>query len=141
MLLLMAHLLSLNSVWQSAGISLKCVSSVAYPSPWSRGRLRDLLEGSRIAAEPEVIDNPEALPIGEVISRHSADADIVFLGLREPAPGEEASYAEHLRDLVRDLPTVVLVRAAGPFSGQLLDSVEAAGEQDPAHDAAHLPRP
>ena len=60
----------------------------------------------------------------DIIHERSSDADIVFLGLREPAPGTETAYAERLAELVGDLPTVVLVRAAGPFAGSLLDAAE-----------------
>ena len=46
------------------------------------------------------------------------------------APGDEEDYAERLASLVGDLPTVILVRAAGPFADQLLEStvVASAGE-------------
>jgi hypothetical protein len=42
------------------------------------------------------------------------------MGLREPPLGQEAEYAKRLVELVGDLPTVILVRAAGPFVGSLL---------------------
>jgi amino acid transporter len=130
LLVLLAHLLSLNPDWQSARIAVKCIVSESNPSQWSSTRLRELLEGSRIAADPEVIENPGGLPIGDIITEHSGDADIVFMGLGEARPGQEAEYADRLGDLVRDLPTVILVHAAGPFAGQLLASVEA-----PAQDS------
>jgi hypothetical protein len=122
MLLLFAHLLSVNHEWRSARISVKSVSSERYPSEWSEARLGDLLLRCRIDAGPHVIDNAGGLPVRDIIHRESGDADIVFLGLREPPPGEEAAYAERLADLVGELPTVVLVRAAGPFAGLLLET-------------------
>lgn len=39
-------------------------------------------------------------------------------------------YAERLASLVGDLPTVILVRAAGAFAGRLLDSGADAGTDD-----------
>jgi solute carrier family 12 (potassium/chloride transporter), member 4/6 len=124
MLLLFAHLLSMNSEWSSARISVKCVSSAKYPSRWSESRLADLLLRSRIDAAPQVIDNPEDRSIKDIIQESSKDADIVFLGLREPPLGDEPKYAARLADLIGDLPTVVMVRAAGLFAGHLLDTPE-----------------
>jgi amino acid transporter len=124
MLLLFAHLLSMNSEWRSARISVNCVSSAKYPSLWSEARLSDLLLRSRIDATPLVIDNPDGRPIKDIIHENSRDADIVFMGLREPPRGSEPEYAARLAELVGDLPTVVMVRAAGPFAGQLLDTAD-----------------
>jgi hypothetical protein len=132
MLLLFAHLLSVNHEWRSAWISVKSASSRRFPSQWSEARLRELLLRSRIEAEPQIIDNAEDRPIRDIIQQHSQDADIVFMGLREPPPEDEAEYAARLADLVGDLPTVVLVRAAGPFAGQLLESSEPPVEGDRA---------
>jgi hypothetical protein len=123
LLLLLAHLVTLNDDWSSARINLKCVASESNPSRWSHNRLQELLEGSRITATPEVIDNPDQVAIKDIIHDTSRDADIVFVGLREPDPGTEEAYAEYLEELVSDLRTVILVRAAGPFTGQLLDSI------------------
>jgi hypothetical protein len=134
MMLLLAHLLSLNADWRSARIAVKCVVSAANPSDWSESRLRSLLERSRIQAEPEVIADTGGLPVREVIQRSSAGADLVFMGLREPSPGEEVGYAERLAELVGGLPTVILVRAAGPFAGQLLEAVEEGRPLPGGHD-------
>jgi hypothetical protein len=128
MLLLFAHLLSMNSEWSSAEIAVKSVSSDKYPTQWSEARLADLLLRSRIDAAPQVIENLDDRPIKHIIHESSGDADIVFMGLREPPPGDEAKYAKRLADLIGDLPTVVMVRAAGPFAGRLLETPESEAE-------------
>ncbi len=128
MLLLFAHLLSMNSEWSSAKIAVKSVSSAKFPSQWSESRLADLLLRSRIDATPQVIENPNDRPIKDIIHESSNDADIVFMGLREPPPGDEPTYAARLADLIGDLPTVVMVRAAGPFAGHLLDTPESGSD-------------
>ena len=76
-----------------------------------------------------MIDNPDDRPIKKIIHESSSDADIVFMGLREPPPGDEPKYAARLADLIGDLPTVVMVRAAGPFAGRLLDTPESGADQ------------
>ncbi len=124
MLLLFAHLLSLNRDWRQAKIAVKCIASSRNPSAWSEARLRELLERSRIDAEPEVIEVAPSSSVQDTIHQRSSDADIVLLGLREPPTGQEAHYAARLAELVGNLPTVVLVRAAGAFAGQLLQTPE-----------------
>ncbi len=124
MLLLFAHLLSLNPEWRAARIAVKSIASERYPSHWSEERLRELLLRSRIDAVPQVFEPaPEQQP-RDVIHAQSRDADLVLLGLREPDPGGEEAYAERLNELVGNLPTVILVRAGGSFAGQLLDETE-----------------
>jgi hypothetical protein len=122
MLLLFAHLLSLNPDWSSAVIAVKCVASELNPTDWSESRLAELLERSRIDAVPEVIEADAGTSIQQVIHERSRTADLVLMGLRKPEPGDEHGYARRLTDLVGDLPTVILVHAAGPFAGQLLES-------------------
>ena len=120
MLLLFAHLLSLNTEWSEARVCVKTIASPALDEDAIQGSLDELLQRSRIAADTEVLRRPEGGTVREMIQRESAHADLVFMGLREPGPGEETAYAQRLAELVEGLPTVVLVRAAGPFAGQLL---------------------
>jgi hypothetical protein len=130
MLLLFAHLLSLNSDWDSAKIAVKCIASERTPTSWSKSRLSELLERSRIDASPEVIEALPGTNVHDVIHDTSADADLVLMGLGNPAPGRDEAYASRLSELVGNLPTVILVRAAGPFAGRLLEVVEAPADPE-----------
>ncbi|MCH9649432.1 MAG: Na-K-Cl cotransporter [Deltaproteobacteria bacterium] len=123
MLLLFVHLLSANPEWARAEISVKTVASNSLSLEETQESLRELLMRSRIRASAEVIAPPEgsALSVQEVIHERSRDADLVFMGLKEPREGEEVAYAERLAKMVGGLPTTILVRAAGPFAGQLLE--------------------
>lgn len=69
-----------------------------------------------------MIQRADGATIQSIIHQESQDADLVFMGLQSVATGEEAGYVERLESLVGDLPTVILVRAAGNFAGQLLHS-------------------
>ncbi len=120
MLLLFAHLMSANPEWSGAEIKVKSIASNAMTFEQSETGLKELIQRSRIRARTEVIRRPEGATVQEIIHQHSSAADLVFLGLREPKPGGEEAYAERLYSLVEGLPTVMLVRAAGPFAGQLL---------------------
>ena len=61
--------------------------------------------------------------IRELIWERSVDADVVFLGLRSNEPGEEAAYAERVLTMLSRLPSVLMIRNAGEFRGQLLGDV------------------
>jgi len=121
MLLLFAYLLSLNPEWSGVKISVKTIATSAMTLEQTQRSLAELIERCRIKADATVLPRPqEGLTIQDIIHRESNDADLVFMGLQEARPGDEEPYALRLRNLVGDLPTVILVRAAGPFAGQLL---------------------
>jgi len=120
MMLLFAHLVSLNAEWSSSRVCVKTVASNAMTREQTERSLTALLGRCRIKAQSRVIERVETETVRTIIQRESGDADLVFLGLRDAAEGDEEAYAERLIELVGDLPTVILVRAAGPFAGQLL---------------------
>jgi amino acid transporter len=120
LMLLLAYLLRLNPGWTAARI---CVRSVAHDEEERRVQLEGLaklLPEIRIGAESEVIVKPVDRSITEVLHQTSANADIVFLGLQEPEPGEEAAYADRIIELAGGLNTCIFVRSAGEFAGHLV---------------------
>lgn len=121
MMLLFAHLLSLNPEWGSAKISVKVVVTPAVTFETSKRNLEELIRRSRIDAEAEVLEPEHGRSIQETIQNISSDADLVFLGLQAFESGGAELYGERLAELIGDLPTVILVRAAGPFAGRLID--------------------
>ncbi len=121
MLLLFAHLLSLNREWSGVRISVKSAASSSLTFEQTQRNLGELIRRSRINAVAQVFPRPETQTIQDLIHEQSRDADLVFLGLQEARPGEEEAYAERLASLVGDLQTVILVRAAGPYAGRLLE--------------------
>jgi len=120
LLVLFAYLLSVNAEWRGASILVRSLANDEAMREASSRHLADLLAASRISADVEVSLRPPDTPVARLIQDASRDADIVFLGLHEPAPGEENAYAERLEEMVGDLPTVVLVRNASTFAGSLL---------------------
>ena len=122
MLLLFAYLISANPSWRDAVIRVKAIASSAMSRDQMERSLHQLLERTRIDAEPTVYGRPDGETVQDVIHRESKDADIVFLGLSTPSEGEEATQAERIARLVEPLPTVIMVHAAGPFAGHLLET-------------------
>ena len=120
LMLLLAYLLSMNPEWRGSGIVVHSLANDPAMLENTRAALDRMLAESRIPARTEVTLRPRDRSVTDVIHELSADADVVFLGLAEPPPGEEAAYAARLETLVEGLPTALLVRNAGPFAGRLL---------------------
>ncbi len=130
MLVLFAHLISLNPEWRDARISIKSIATSPMMLERNRILLDRLIRSARIRAETEVMLRPAEVSVTSLICTESRGADIVLMGLRAVEPGQEASYSRRLAEFVRDLPTVLFVRSAGEFRGRLLgdgpDDVRAA---------------
>jgi hypothetical protein len=122
MLLLFGHLLTANPEWSSARLKIRAITSSEMTFDQSVHTLEALLERSRIQADTEVIHRPRGQTVREVIRERSSDADLVLMGLRSPASGREQEEGDRIAELVEGLPTVILVHAAGPFAGRLLES-------------------
>jgi len=120
MLLLFAYLLTANQYWRHARIHVHSIANDEAMRENTTAELRRMLRAVRIDAHTEVSLRSEGPGVAEIIHKRSRDADVVFLGLHRPEPGEEEEYATRLEHLVGDLPTVFLVRNGSPFSGQLL---------------------
>jgi len=120
MMLLLAHLLSLNPEWRDSRILIRSIARSEKEKHSQTESLVALLAEVRIAAETNIIMLPEGQSIGEVIHEYSSNAAVVFLGLKDPKPGTESDYAKHLEFLSSGLNTTVFVRSAGEFAGQLI---------------------
>jgi hypothetical protein len=121
LMLMLAHLLTRNPAWRDADIQVNSIASNDVTRQDMEAQLQALLPEIRIDADTRVIVKPKDATIREVIHRESAEADVVFLGLATPAPGEEADYAKRLIDLAEGLGTVFFVRNATLFPGQLIE--------------------
>ncbi len=120
LMLLLAHLLSLNTEWRRARVRLRTIVPDPSEADEMKARLDRLIDDVRIPAESSVIVlPPDKTPI-EVIHDTSRTADVVFLGLQECQPGEEAAHAQQLTELADGFSTTILVRSAGKFAGQLI---------------------
>jgi amino acid transporter len=120
MMLLLAHLLSLNPEWSDARIVVRSVARSEQERESQLEGLAALLTEVRIFADTEVIMKPEDKSIADIIREQSAGADIVFLGLRDLEPGTEVEYGRRLEQLAAGLNTTVFVRSAGEFAGRLV---------------------
>jgi amino acid transporter len=120
LMLLLAYLLSLNPGWTSARISLRTIVDSEREREEMQEKIASMISEVRIQAETDVIVRQEGRSHEETMHEASRFADVVFLGLRMPAPGEEEDYAERLGRLVSGFTTAVFVRNASPFRGELV---------------------
>lgn len=120
LMLLLAYLMHLNTEWQDARTTVRSIADSEAERLDMEQSLTTLIHESRIPASFSVIVRSDEVTVVQTIHEHSANADLVFLGLREPEPGEDEAYADTLLRLTDGLPTTVLVRNGGEFSGRLI---------------------
>ena len=77
-------------------------------------------EGSRVSYDPRSMERNRVAFERRTDTGRLGMFLVVFMGLREPKLGGEANYVSRINELTGDLPTVILVCAAGPFAGQLI---------------------
>jgi hypothetical protein len=122
MMLILAYLVSLNPEWRRAEICVRSIATSAMMQKHTEQSLEEMLEENRIDARIVITPWDPDANVQALIQKQSRDADLVFLGLREPREGDIDAYSRRLDQLIGDLPTVVLVRNAGIFAGRLLEN-------------------
>jgi amino acid transporter len=120
LMLLLAYLLNLNPEWRDAKIEVRSIVESEEERDSMAASLSALIPETRIQAEIEVIVKSADRTIIEIMQDYSRNADVVFLGLMEPQPGDESQYARRLIELARVFNTTIFVRNAGEFAGQLI---------------------
>ncbi len=120
LMLLLAHLLSLNAEWREARVLVRVIIEEGEDRGAMRRRLTEMIREVRIEARADIITRPANKTVSEVMRESGRGADVVFLGLMLPGPGQEGAYAERLNELVSGFRAAVLVRNAGEFSGELI---------------------
>lgn len=120
MMLLLAYLLKQNPEWHRAQITVKSVVTSPDQVVPMRDSLLKMIEDARIRAEAQAFAIDEGQSARDIIHAESRDADVVFLGIREPAPGDEREYADRMRLLIEGLPTVVFVKNSSFLAGRLV---------------------
>ncbi len=122
LMLLLAYLLKCSHPWKNSVIRLISVVPREEDAESARQAINRLSVDSRIAVEPEVIVRKQGEAFPDILDRTSAEADVVFLGLKTPSDGEEADYAEQLRRFAKNLKTVFFIKNSSVFQGQLLET-------------------
>ena len=120
LMLLLAHLLSLNPEWRQARVTVRTIVGTEQEQEAMRSRLTELVREARIEAETDVIVRLDDEPLELAMFSASRKADVVFLGLNIPEPGGELAYAERLIVLSEGFHAAIFVRNNGRFAGELI---------------------
>jgi hypothetical protein len=127
-MLLLGHLLRYNAEWRDAELRVLSLASNEMMKQSIENSLARFLPDIRIPVEVSVMLRTSDRTVQEVIHEHSADADIVFLGLNIPDEiGALPGYAERLQELAEPLRTVFFVKNSSPFVGQLIQTTDEQG--------------
>ncbi len=121
MMLLLAHLLSLNTEWRHAKLRIRTIVSSQDEQQPMNEKLESLITESRISASCDVILKKVDENVTNIMHNSSKDADIVFLGLALPERNNEEVFAEDLDRLVVGFKSTILVRNAESTQGELIE--------------------
>ncbi len=111
LMLLLAHLLTLNEPWMDSTITIHSIVTNIEAKNQLEYQLSQQLPRIRIKANVKVLLKSSDEEEFEVIHRYSREATVIFLGLSIPEGGEE-SYLRKMKEMTRDLSTTVFVHNA-----------------------------
>jgi hypothetical protein len=115
LMLALAYLLQTSPEWESAQLTLKTIVREQEEYGEATQRLQTFIEASRLEAEVEVLIQPDG-ELFDTIRKASQQANLVFVGLREPEPEETpdaySQYYQSLLDHTQDFPPTAIVLAA-----------------------------
>lgn len=114
--LTLAKFMVASTYWENAQIRLMIVNFENEKAPYIHHRVDEILANMRLDAEVKVINNQiEKIPVYEIIRSESKNADIVFLGIPDINVGNEETFVQRTNELLREIGTVVLLRASSVF--------------------------
>ncbi|MEZ5198885.1 MAG: hypothetical protein R2764_21660 [Bacteroidales bacterium] len=112
----LAKLLLLSREWQNATVRILIVNSQNKHSDNIIGKAESILENMRIDASVKVINNQiEQKPFYDIVYAESAKSDLVFLGIPDIISDEEALYIDKTNRLLKNIGTVMLIKASSNF--------------------------
>jgi amino acid transporter len=103
--------------WENAKVRLMIVNFENDKASYIHRRADEILKKMRLDAEVKVINNQiERKPINEIIRLESKSADIVFAGIPDIKEAEQADFVEKTNILLKEIGTVVLIKASSVFN-------------------------
>ncbi len=115
LILTLAYQIQKSPVWEQSKLVLKTIVETEEEREAAKERLDTFIEEQRVPAESEVLI--KRLPsVFDIIRQSSADAGLVFMGMRPPGDDESiedySRYYGNLMETTKDMPPLALVLAA-----------------------------
>jgi hypothetical protein len=115
LILTLAYQIQKSPVWKASKLVLKTIVETEEERDAAKERLETFIEEQRIPAEAEIVI--KRLPnVFDIIKQSSADAGLVFMGMRPPEEEETTEvysrYYGSLMESTKDMPPLALVLAA-----------------------------
>ena len=107
----LAHLLAQNWQWRDSQIRILRVIGDEAGRQSSRQAIWELVDATRIRAEPRVIVSTDSF--ANIFRKHSAKADVIFVGMQPPGDESSKQAYQRLTALLSDMPTTILVHSSG----------------------------
>jgi amino acid transporter len=115
LMLALAYLMKKSQTWCNAEIVLKTIIFDTNEREQAENKLNSFIKSSRLNMTGEVITSTNN-KLFITLRNHSAEADLVFLGIRAPKDGETddeySLYYEELLDKTKDFPMIIKTLAA-----------------------------
>jgi len=116
LMLLLAKFILSSPDWTQASVRILLVNETNVDFKVIENRIQHELDQFRVDAEIKIVNNEiDKKPIYELMKVHSADADLVFVGIPEIGEGEAETFVERTNNLVRTIGTTLLVKASSQF--------------------------
>jgi hypothetical protein len=116
LMLSLVKFIKTSTDWTRANTRILLVNDSNIDNSVIEKRIQVVLEQFRIFCDIKIINNQEdKKPIYELMKIHSADADLVFVGIPEIEAGLESQFVENTNALVNTIGTTLLVKASSHF--------------------------
>ncbi|RKY88996.1 hypothetical protein DRQ09_02105, partial [candidate division KSB1 bacterium] len=112
MMILIAYLITLNSLWRRAKIRILMVIDNPKGTDKAQANIKRLLENARLNAEVKILTRESSeQPIEEVLGKLSHNTDLTILGTAVPEKGNEEKFAKRIENMVKLTRTTLIVRS------------------------------
>lgn len=110
LMVMLAHLLSHNWEWSGTTICLKRLVANEEGRLPAQEALSKVIESARVSAQACVV--VASGNFADIMHQSSSDSDCVFLGFELPEPGEEENWFNLYENLLKGLPTTIMVHSS-----------------------------
>ena len=116
LMLSLVKFIKTSSEWAKANTRILLVNDANVDNTVIEKRIQTVLEQFRIFCDIKIINNQEdKKPIYELMKIHSAEADLIFVGIPEIEKGLENQFVQNTNTLVNTIGTTLLVKASSHF--------------------------